>query len=117
LSAAEAVSKSIENDKKAETTAFYVMGGRRLGDYLAHVTYGQQDSPTGRQVSMTYGLNYNLTTTLILKGEFKRVDTSQGPSSSGVFQPSAQQAVNGSLGQGYGTPDGDIFSVGVDFVF
>ena len=118
LSAAEAVKLQIENNNEAETTAFYLMGGRRFDDFLAHVTYAQQDQPTGRQVSMTYGLNYSLTSTVTLKGEFKRVDTSQGDGSAGVFQPNAQQTFdNALLGTAYGTPDGDIFSVGVDFVF
>lgn len=118
LSAAEAVKLQIENNNEAETTAFYLMGGRRFDDFLAHVTYGQLDQPTGRQVSMTYGLNYSLTPTVTLKGEFKRVDTSQGDTAAGVFEPDAQQAFdNALLGTAYGTPDGDILSLGVDFVF
>lgn len=122
LSAAEAVKLSIENNSKtgaseAETTAFYIMGGRRFGDYLAHVTYGQLDDPSGRQVSMTYGLNYSFSPTVTLKGEYKRVDTSQGEDALGVFQGNAQQTLNNAFGQSYGTPDADIFSVGVDFIF
>lgn len=118
ISAAEAVKLSIEGNEEAETTAFYLMGGRRFDDFLAHLTYGQLDEPSGRQVSMTYGLNYSLTPTVTLKGEYKRVDTSQGADAIGVFQSDAQQAWdNGLLGTSYGTPDGDIFSVGVDFVF
>lgn len=118
VSAAEAVKLQIENNDEAETNAFYLMGGRRFGDYLAHVTYGQLDEPAGRQVSMTYGLNYSLMPTVTLKGEYKRVDTSQGPDAVGVFQGNAQQAFdNGLLGTSYGTPDGDIISVGVDFIF
>lgn len=118
VSAAEAVKLQIENNEEAETNAFYVMGGRRFGDYLAHVTYGQLDEPAGRQVSMTYGLNYSFSPTVTLKGEYKRVDTSQGPDAVGVFQGNAQQAFNnGLLGTSYGTPDGDIISVGVDFIF
>jgi len=118
LSAAEAVKLSIENNDEAATNAFYIMGGRRFDDYLAHITYGQLDDPSGRQVSMTYGLNYSITPTVTLKGEYKRVDTSQGEGAIGVFQSSAQQAFdNEALGTSFGTPDGDIFSVGVDFVF
>ena len=122
VSAAEAVKLSIENNSKtgesqAETNAFYIMGGRRFGDYLAHVTYGQLDEPSGRQVSMTYGLNYSFSPTVTLKGEYKRVDTSQGEDALGVFQGNAQQTLNNALGQSYGTPDADIFSVGVDFIF
>lgn len=122
VSAAEAVTLSIENNSKtgasqAETNAFYVMGGRRFGDYLAHVTYGQLDEPAGRQVSMTYGLNYSFSPTVTLKGEYKRVDTSQGEDALGVFQADTQQTLNNAFGQSYGTPDADIFSVGVDFIF
>ncbi len=130
LSAAEAVKLSIENNSKtgpseAETNAFYIMGGRRFGDYLAHVTYGQLDEASGRQVSMTYGLNYSITPTVTLKGEYKRVDTSQTDESIGVFKANAQQSYdngvyqlsNGIRGTALGTQDADIFSVGVDFVF
>ncbi len=130
LSAAEAVKLSIENNSKtgpseAETNAFYIMGGRRFGDYLAHVTYGQLDEASGRQVSMTYGLNYSITPTVTLKGEYKRVDTSQTDESIGVFKANAQQSYdngvyqrfNGTAGTALGTQDADIFSVGVDFVF
>ncbi len=31
------------------STAFYLMGGRRFGDFLAHVTYAQLDDDAGRQ--------------------------------------------------------------------
>lgn len=124
LTAAEAVKLTIEQDNDAETNAFYIMGGRRFGDYLAHVTYGQLDEASGRQVSMTYGLNYSITPTVTLKGEYKRVDTSQGDQSAGVFKANAQQSYNngvyqqtGSFGAPLGTQDADIFSVGVDFVF
>lgn len=125
LSAAEAVKLTIEQDNEAETNAFYIMGGRRFGDYLAHVTYGQLDEASGRQVSMTYGLNYSITPTVTLKGEYKRVDTSQTDESIGVFKANAQQSYdngvyqrfNGAAGTALGTQDADIFSVGVDFVF
>jgi hypothetical protein len=125
LSAAEAVKLTIEQDDDAETNAFYIMGGRRFGDYLAHLTYGQLDESSGRQVSMTYGLNYNITPTVTLKGEYKRVDTSQGDESIGVFKANAQQSYdngayqkfNGVVGAPLGTHDADIFSVGVDFIF
>lgn len=125
LSAAEAVKLTIEQDNEAETNAFYIMGGRRFGDYLAHVTYGQLDEASGRQVSMTYGLNYSITPTVTLKGEYKRVDTSQTDESIGVFKANAQQSYdngvyqrfNGTAGTALGTQDADIFSVGVDFVF
>src|SRR5690606_1811491 len=90
LSAVEAIKLSIEANDTAETNAFYLMGGRRFGDFLPHVTYAQLDAPAGRQRSMTYGLNYNLMPTVTLKGEFKRVDVSQGDYS-GAFRPDAQQ--------------------------
>lgn len=123
LTAAEAVKLQIESNEEAETNAFYIMGGRRFGDYLAHVTYGQLDEPAGRQVSMTYGLNYSFSPTVTLKGEYKRVDTSQG-NYTGAFQANAQQSYDNALyeqtgffGSPLGTPDGDIISVGVDFIF
>ncbi|WP_120994257.1 porin [Stutzerimonas urumqiensis] len=97
--------------------AFYLMGGRRFGDFLAHVTYAQMDeSNAGGQSSWTYGLNYSLTPTVTLKGEYKRVDTyDQGK---GVFVKSFDELVSEAFG--VTTPrtfDGDIVSVGVDFVF
>jgi len=60
---------------------------------------------------------------VVLKGEYKRVDTSGG--SDGVFTRNAQQvydnAAYGLSGGATGVPtrnyDGDIVSVGVDFVF
>ncbi len=123
MTAAEAVKLQIESNEEAETNAFYIMGGRRFGDYLAQVTYGQLDEPAGRQVSMTYGLNYSFSPNVTLKGEYKRVDTSQG-NYTGAFQANAQQSYDnalyeqtGFLGSPLGTPDGDIISVGVDFIF
>lgn len=124
LSAAEAVKLVTETNDSAETTAFYVMGGRRFDDFLPHITYAQLDAPAGRQRSMTYGLNYSLMPTVTLKGEFKRVDVSQG-NYTGAFRADAQTtydnvvfgSTGGALGSPLGTPDGDIVSVGVDFVF
>lgn len=103
--------------------AFYLMGGRRFGDFLAHLTYGQLDDGSGRETSWTYGLNYNVSPTVVVKGEFKRVDTSGA--SAGSFSRTAQQsfdngvysATNGLLGSPSRNFDGDIISVGVDFVF
>lgn len=99
-----------------EKDAFYVMGGRRFGNYLAHLTYGQLDEGDGRQRSWTAGLNYNLRPTVILKSEYKRVDTTGGYS--GVFVVTPQQRVeqifSGAPAQNF---DADIISVGVDFVF
>mgnify|MGYP000703349651 CR=1 FL=1 len=128
VSAAEAVKLSIENnsktgDSQAETNAFYIMGGRRFGDFLAHVTYAQLDEDEGRQSSWTLGLNYNILPTVVLKGEYKRVDTTGGYD--GVFVRNAQELydntvydrTNGLAGVPARNYDGDIISAGVDFVF
>ncbi|KAA8554013.1 MULTISPECIES: hypothetical protein [Pseudomonas] len=103
--------------------AMYFMGGRRFGDFLAHVTYGQMKDDSGHESSWTYGLNYNVTPSVVVKGEFKRVDTHGG--TSGVFIKTPQETVNNILfaqsSGAFGNPsrnfDGDIFSIGVDFVF
>lgn len=103
--------------------AMYFMGGRRFGDFLAHVTYGQMKDDSGHESSWTYGLNYNVTPSIVVKGEFKRVDTRGG--TSGVFIKTPQETVNNILfaqsSGTFGSPsrnfDGDIFSLGVDFVF
>lgn len=99
-----------------EKDAFYVMGGRRFGDFLAHLTYGQLDEGDGRQRSWTAGLNYNLRPTVVLKGEYKQVSTSGGYN--GVFVTTPQERANDIFS---GTParnfDADIISIGVDFVF
>lgn len=116
LSANEWVSRSIENDDSGSSDAFYMMGGRRFGDFLAHVTYAQLDEDAGRQSSWTYGLNYSLLPTVTLKGEYKRVDTSGGYD--GVFVPSARELALSAVGAAPARNfDGDIISVGVDFVF
>ena len=123
LTTNEWTSRVIEADDKGSTDAFYLMGGRRFGDFLAHVTYAQLDEDAGRQTSWTYGVNYNITPSVILKSEYKRVDTTGGYP--GVFVETAQQtynhAVNAATNGLAGTPsrnyDGDIISVGVDFVF
>lgn len=90
------------------TKAFYVMAGYRVGDFLPHVTYAQTDvTNEGRQSSWAYGLNYSLTPTVTLKGEYKRVDSTKGQS--GVFTPDYTAARS--------TYDGDVISVGFDFIF
>jgi hypothetical protein len=99
------------------------MGGRRFGDFLAHVTYAQLDEDEGRQNSWTLGLNYNILPTVVLKGEYKRVDTNGGYD--GVFVRNSQELydntvndrTNGLLGVPARNYDGDIISAGVDFVF
>ncbi len=116
LSANEWVSRSIENDDSGSSDAFYMMGGRRFGEFLAHVTYAQLDEDAGRQSSWTYGLNYSLLPTVTLKGEYKRVDTRGGYD--GVFVPSARELTLNAVGAAPARNfDGDIISVGVDFVF
>ncbi len=113
----------IENNAGDSTEAFYLMGGRRFGDFLAHVTYAQLDEDEGRQNSWTLGLNYNVLPTVVVKGEYKRVNTTGGYD--GVFVRNAQElydnTVNNLSGGALGVParnyDGDIISAGVDFVF
>ena len=123
LTANEWTSRVIENDGSNSTDSFYLMGGRRFGDFLAHVTYAQLDEDEGRQSSWTLGLNYNILPTVVLKGEYKRVDTTGGYD--GVFVRNAQELydntvydrTNGLAGVPARNYDGDIISVGVDFVF
>ena len=123
LTANEWTSRVIENDGSNSTASFYLMGGRRFGDFLAHVTYAQLDEDEGRQSSWTLGLNYNILPTVVLKGEYKRVDTTGGYD--GVFVRNAQELydntvydrTNGLAGVPARNYDGDIISAGVDFVF
>ncbi|SIP98811.1 hypothetical protein [Aquipseudomonas alcaligenes] len=123
LTANEWTSLVIENDGSNSTDSFYLMGGRRFGDFLAHVTYAQLDEDEGRQSSWTLGLNYNILPTVVLKGEYKRVDTSGGYG--GVFVRNAQELydntvydrTNGLAGVPARNYDGDIISAGIDFVF
>ncbi|MDG9925915.1 MULTISPECIES: hypothetical protein [unclassified Pseudomonas] len=123
LTANEWTSRVIENDNTHSTDSFYLMGGRRFGDFLGHVTYAQLDEDEGRQSSWTLGLNYNILPTVVLKGEYKRVDTKGGYD--GVFVRNSQELydntvndrTNGLLGVPARNYDGDIISAGVDFVF
>ena len=123
LTANEWTSRVIENDGSNSTDSFYLMGGRRFGDFLAHVTYAQLDEDEGRQSSWTLGLNYNILPTVVLKGEYKCVDTTGGYD--GVFVRNAQELydntvydrTNGRAGVPARNYDGDIISAGVDFVF
>ena len=123
VSSNEWTSRMIENDGMESIDSFYLMGGRRFGEFLPHVTYAQLDDNGGRQSSWTLGLNYQAAPTVVVKGEYKRVDTKNGYD--GVFTRNAQEVFDNavydlSAGTG-GAParnyDGDIVSVGVDFVF
>ncbi|WP_150304391.1 porin [Pseudomonas saliphila] len=89
--------------------SFYLMAGHRFGDYLPHVTYAQWDEKgePGRQSSWAYGLNYSLTPSVTLKGEYKRVESTRG--FSGGFVPDFSVVDR--------TFDGDIVSIGADFIF
>lgn len=123
VSSNEWTSRQIENDGMEAIDSFYLMGGRRFGDFLPHLTYAQLDDNGGRQSSWTLGLNYQATPTVVVKGEYKRVDTSNGYD--GVFTGSAQEVfdntvydrTSGTFGAPARNYDGDIVSVGVDFVF
>jgi hypothetical protein len=128
LTSNEWTSRVIETDDAGSVDAFYLMGGRRFGEFLTHVTYAQLDDDAGRQNSWTLGLNYNLLPNVVLKSEYKRVDTSGGYD--GVFVRTPQEAFDNAINAGgigpvpagvVGSParnfDGDIISVGVDFVF
>lgn len=123
VSSNEWTSRVIENDGMDSVDSFYLMGGRRFGDFLPHVTYAQLDDNGGRQSSWTMGLNYQAAPTVVVKGEYKRVDTKNGYD--GVFTRNAQEVYENAAfertGGIRGTParnyDGDIISVGVDFVF
>jgi hypothetical protein len=123
ISSNEWTSRLIENDGMEAIDSFYLMGGRRFGDFLPHLTYAQLDDNGGRQSSWTLGLNYQAAPTVVVKGEYKRVDTKNGYD--GVFTRSAQEVFDNAAydlsGGVAGTParnyDGDIVSVGVDFVF
>lgn len=128
LTSSEWTSRGAKGDDAGTNDAFYIMGGRRFGEFLTHITYAQLDDDSGRQTSWTFGLNYNLMPTVVLKGEYKRVDTRGG--AAGLFGLTSQEAFdNGVYADGIGplpagaagSPsrnfDGDIISVGVDFVF
>ncbi|MGE6527674.1 hypothetical protein ACQKEM_01370 [Pseudomonas sp. NPDC077382] len=116
VSSNEWTSRMIENDEMESIDSFYLMGGRRFGDFLPHVTYAQLDDNGGRQSSWTLGLNYQAAPTVVVKGEYKRVDTKNGYD--GVFTRNAQEVFENAVGiaptRNY---DSDIVSVGVDFVF
>lgn len=123
LTANEWTSRKVEGDNSGAIDSFYLMGGRRFGEFLGHVTYAQLDDDEGRQNSWTLGLNYNILPTVVLKTEYKRVDTSGGYD--GVFIRNAQELYENTVSErtngAFGVParnyDGDIISAGVEFVF
>lgn len=124
LTSNEWTRRVIEGDNQGSSNAFYLMAGRRFGDFLAHVTYAQLDEErAGRQSSWTYGLNYNITPSLVLKSEYKRVDTTGGYNGTFVKtdNESIVNAVYDRSGGRFGAParnfDGDIISIGLDFIF
>ncbi|OWJ89750.1 hypothetical protein B6S59_29740 [Pseudomonas sp. A46] len=123
ISANEWTHLQVERDGAGSTEAFYLMGGRRFYDLLVHLTYAQLDEDEGRQSSWTFGLNYNVLPTVVLKGEYKRVDTRSGydgvfvRNSQEIYDNAANNITNGAFGVPVRNYDGDIISVGVDFVF
>lgn len=117
---AEKVALLVEGAQR--TDSFYVMGGHRFGDVMPHVTYAESDVGHNSQHSMSYGLNYTLSPKVVLKSEYKKVSTNNA--FRGNFVKDSQDYVDNALNSAnshFGTPatsfDGDIFSVGVDFVF
>ena len=125
LTANEATRLVVEGQFPAKD-AFYLMGGRRFGALMPHLTYAQLDEQNGgRQSSWTAGLNYSLLPNVTLKSEYKRVDTKSG--GQGVFIKTGEEFygeleaafIANLFGRSFAPPtfDGDIISVGVDFVF
>lgn len=117
---AEATKRVIEGTAFPTLDAFYVMSGYHLGDFLPHLTYSQLDEEgTGRQSSWIAGLNYQLTPTVVLKSEYKRVDTSGGYA--GQFVETRSEVITRAGRNALGLPtanyDGDIVSFGVEFVY
>src|SRR5690606_4909938 len=120
LAASEATRIVVEG-LTPSTNAFYVMGGRRFGRFGVHLTYGELDDEfTGQQSSWTGGLSYRLSPSVVLKGEYRRVDNaneSQGAFVRGGAEYLEALARREFLGEPRATFDGDIVSVGVDFLF
>ncbi|MDT8429305.1 MAG: hypothetical protein RQ757_11110 [Pseudomonadales bacterium] len=118
----EAVRFTAEGNVMSDSDAFYVMGGRRFGKFAAHLTFAQLDAENaGIQASTTYALNYNIRPNIILKSEYKRVDTRGG--FAGIFALKADELMaNGMFAMSGGTMgsaprnfDGDIVSIGIEF--
>lgn len=112
ISANEWTQRTIDGPRSPDQNAFYLMGGRRFGDFLPHLTYARLDEEKGaRQSSWTLGLNYSLAPNLTLKGEYKQVKTENN--FEGMFIPSPAEAISGNIPDF----DGEIISLGIDFVF
>lgn len=121
LAASEATRVVVEG-MTPSSNAFYIMAGRRFGGLGVHLTHAwmEDEFTSGHQSSWTAGLGYRLTPTVILKGEYKRVDNSG--ENLGVFvrggtEYLAALARSEYLGQPMRTFDGDIVAVGIDFLF
>ncbi|MCJ8170888.1 hypothetical protein [Atopomonas sediminilitoris] len=117
---AEATKRVIEGSNFPTLDAFYVMAGYHIGDFLPHLTYSQLDEEgSGRQSSWIAGLNYQVTPTIIVKSEYKRVDTSGGYA--GQFVENRSEATTRAVQNFFGVPtqnyDGDIVSIGLEFVY
>ncbi|SDT90281.1 hypothetical protein [Halopseudomonas salegens] len=122
LTSSEITKLVIENDGSKEALAYYVMGGRRFGDYLGHLTFAERKSGGLSQDSWTVGMNYSLLPNATLKGEYKRVSADAGYGSfdnsfQDIYDAGLHQATGGALGQPLEKRDADIVSVGIDFVF
>lgn len=123
LTSNEWTRRKVESDGQGRIDSFYVMGGRRFGDFLPHLTYAQLDQDGGRQSSWTLGLNYQLMPTVVLKSEYKRVDTRgqyQGVfirNGQELYENTVYERSNGLAGAAPRNYDGDIISLGFDFVF
>ncbi|MBF0675141.1 porin [Pseudomonas sp.] len=112
ISANEWTQRTIDGPLSPDQNAFYLMGGRRFGDFLPHLTYAQLDEEKGaRQSSWTLGLNYSLAPNMTLKGEYKQIETENN--FEGMFVPSGLEVFTQSIPNF----DGEIVSVGIDFVF
>ncbi len=85
-----------------DSDSWYATVGHRFGKWLPHLTYQDwdRDNGNGHQIS-TLGLNYNISSKLVVKGEVSKIDTD----GDGLFES---------------TPSDDstrMFSVAVDMVF
>lgn len=90
--------------------SYYTTFGYHIDKFTPHVTYAKSsEKNSGSQISMTYGVSYDLNTNVKLKTEYKRVDTNNGYA--GNFM---EKGINIGLPNTY---DGDIVSFAVDFKY